>query len=89
MRGANPTLKVAVVDNQIDAALKTLKKQMLRDGLFGEMKRRTAYEKPSVKRSANRPQLGKNGARRCGETEEEGERKNVGGPMSQTHGMPP
>ena len=43
-------LKVEVFDNQIEPALKALKKQMLRDGLFQEMKRRAAYEKPSVQR---------------------------------------
>ena len=43
-------LRVTVFDNQIEAALKTLKKQMLKAGLFQEMKRRVAYEKPSVKR---------------------------------------
>ena len=43
-------LRVTVFDNQIEAALKTLKKQMLKAGLFQEMKRRVAYEKSSVKR---------------------------------------
>jgi small subunit ribosomal protein S21 len=43
-------MKVEVFDNQIEAALKQLKKQMLKDGLFQEMKRRVHYEKPSVKR---------------------------------------
>ena len=43
-------LKIEVVDNQIEGALKALKKQMLKDGVFQEMKRRAAYEKPSVKR---------------------------------------
>jgi small subunit ribosomal protein S21 len=43
-------VKVEVVDNQIEAALKALKKQMLKDGVFQEMKRRAHYEKPSVKR---------------------------------------
>ncbi|PYN86677.1 MAG: 30S ribosomal protein S21 [Candidatus Rokuibacteriota bacterium] len=43
-------MRVTVFDNQIEAALKTLKKQMLKAGLFQEMKRRVAYEKPSVKR---------------------------------------
>ena len=43
-------LRIEVFDNQIEPALKTLKKQMLKDGVFQEMKRRTAYEKPSVKR---------------------------------------
>lgn len=44
------SVKIDVVDNQIEAALKALKKQMQRDGLFQEMKRRAHYEKPSVKR---------------------------------------
>jgi small subunit ribosomal protein S21 len=43
-------VRIPVVDNQIDAALKLLKKQMAREGLFQEMKRRAHYEKPSVKR---------------------------------------
>lgn len=42
--------RVNVVDNQVDAALKQLKKLMLKDGAFQEMKRRAYYEKPSVKR---------------------------------------
>jgi small subunit ribosomal protein S21 len=41
---------IQVVDNQVDKALKVLKKQMQRDGLFSEMKRRASYEKPSEKR---------------------------------------
>ncbi|HVQ78027.1 MAG TPA: 30S ribosomal protein S21 [Candidatus Binatia bacterium] len=43
-------MKVEVFDNQVDAALKTLKKRLLKDGVFQEMKRREHYEKPSVKR---------------------------------------
>jgi small subunit ribosomal protein S21 len=43
-------VKIEVIDNQIEAALKALKKRMQRDGLFQEMKRRAHYEKPSVKR---------------------------------------
>jgi small subunit ribosomal protein S21 len=42
--------RVDVVDNQVDAALKQLKKLMLKEGAFQEMKRRAHYEKPSVKR---------------------------------------
>ena len=42
--------RVEVIDNQVDAALKQLKKQMLKEGAFQEMKRRAHYEKPSVKR---------------------------------------
>lgn len=42
--------RVDVVDNQVEAALKQLKKSMLREGAFQEMKRRAHYEKPSVRR---------------------------------------
>ena len=42
--------RVHVIDNQVDAALKQLKKLMLKEGTFQEMKRRAHYEKPSVKR---------------------------------------
>ena len=43
-------MKIDVRDNQIEPALKALKKLMLKNGLFQEMKQREHYEKPSVKR---------------------------------------
>jgi small subunit ribosomal protein S21 len=43
-------LRIEVFENQIEPALKALKKEMLKGGVFKEMKRRTYYEKPSVKR---------------------------------------
>ena len=52
-------MKDEVFDNQIEAALKTLKKQMQKDGLFQEMKRRAHYEKPSVKRKRKQAQARK------------------------------
>ncbi|HAM56949.1 MAG TPA: 30S ribosomal protein S21 [Candidatus Rokubacteria bacterium] len=52
-------MKVEVFDNQIEAALKTLKKQMQKDGTFQEMKRRAFYEKPSVKRKRKQAQARK------------------------------
>jgi small subunit ribosomal protein S21 len=52
-------LKVEVFDNQIEGALKTLKKQMLKEGLFQEMKRRAHYEKPSVKKKRKAAQARK------------------------------
>jgi small subunit ribosomal protein S21 len=51
--------KVEVNDNQIEAALKTLKKVMIKGGLFQEMKRRVYYEKPSVKRKRKQAQARK------------------------------
>jgi small subunit ribosomal protein S21 len=40
-------LRVFVKDNNIDQALRVLKKKMQREGTFREMKRRRFYEKPS------------------------------------------
>jgi small subunit ribosomal protein S21 len=45
-----PVMRIEVHDNQVESALKTMKKLMLKDGLFKEMKKRAYYEKPSVKR---------------------------------------
>jgi small subunit ribosomal protein S21 len=40
-------LQILVRDNNIDQALRVLKKKMQREGVFREMKRRRFYEKPS------------------------------------------
>ena len=42
---------IIVRDNNIDQALKVLKKKLQREGVFREMKLRGAYEKPSEKRA--------------------------------------
>jgi len=42
-------LQVFVRDNNVDQALRALKKKMQREGVFREMKRRRFYEKPSEK----------------------------------------
>jgi len=47
-------LQIIVRDNNIDQALKALKKKMQREGIFREMKLRGAYEKPSEKRARER-----------------------------------
>ena len=52
-------MRIEVFDNQIEAALKQLKKQMLKEGLYQEMKRRQHYEKPSVKRKRKSAQARK------------------------------
>ena len=41
---------VYVRDNNVDQALRVLKKKMQREGTFREMKRRRHYEKPSERR---------------------------------------
>ena len=45
------TIEVNVKDNNIEQALRTLKKRMQREGLFREMKLRKHYEKPSLRRA--------------------------------------
>jgi small subunit ribosomal protein S21 len=44
-------LQVLVRDNNVDQALRVLKKKMQREGVFREMKQRSAFEKPSEKRA--------------------------------------
>lgn len=44
-------MQVVVRDNNVDQALKALKKKLQREGVFREMKLRNYYEKPSEKRA--------------------------------------
>lgn len=43
-------VEVLVRDNNVDQALRALKKKMQREGIFREMKMRRHYEKPSERR---------------------------------------
>ena len=44
-------MQVIVRDNNVDQALRALKKKMQREGIFREMKLRRHFEKPSEKRA--------------------------------------
>jgi small subunit ribosomal protein S21 len=44
-------MQVMVRDNNVDQALKVLKKKMQREGVFRELKRKRYYEKPSERRA--------------------------------------
>jgi small subunit ribosomal protein S21 len=44
-------VQVLVRDNNVDQALKALKKKMQREGIFREMKLRNYYEKPSERKA--------------------------------------
>ena len=44
-------MQVIVRDNNVDQALRALKKKMQREGVFRELRRRKAYEKPSERRN--------------------------------------
>jgi small subunit ribosomal protein S21 len=50
VKGGRVIVQIFVRDNNVDQALKALKKKMQREGAFREMKRHVSYEKPSEKR---------------------------------------
>jgi small subunit ribosomal protein S21 len=52
--GVRTIVQVIVRDNNVDQALRALKKKMQREGVFREMKLRRAYEKPSERRARER-----------------------------------
>ena len=43
-------MEIRVRGNDIEGALKALKRQLQKDGLFKDIKQRRFYEKPSVKK---------------------------------------
>ncbi|OGP67087.1 MAG: 30S ribosomal protein S21 [Deltaproteobacteria bacterium RBG_13_47_9] len=43
-------MEIKVQNNQIEQAIKFLKRQMMKDGILKELKNRRSYEKPSVKK---------------------------------------
>ena len=44
-------MQVLVRDNNVEQALRVLKKKLQREGVFREMKQRRAYEKPSERKA--------------------------------------
>ena len=50
MKGEH-NVQVVVRDNNVDQALRALKKKMQREGIFREMKLRRSYEKPSERKA--------------------------------------
>ena len=50
-KGEITIVQIVVRDNNVEQALKALKKKMQREGTFREMKRRNHYEKPSEKKA--------------------------------------
>ncbi|MFK7866244.1 MAG: 30S ribosomal protein S21 [Alphaproteobacteria bacterium] len=52
-------MQVVVRDNNVDQALRVLKKKMQREGLFREMKLRRHFEKPSEKKARETAEAGR------------------------------
>lgn len=51
LRRKDERVQVIVRENNVDQALKALKKKLQREGVFREMKLRNFYEKPSEKKA--------------------------------------
>lgn len=51
--------EVKVIDDQLERALKVLKRKLAQDGTFKEIKKRRFYEKPSVKKKRKRQEAQK------------------------------
>ena len=52
--GETANVQVLVRDNNVDQALRALKKKMQREGIFREMKLRRNYEKPSERKACEK-----------------------------------
>ena len=52
-------MEIKVDGNNLEKALKLLKRKLERDGLMGELKKRRYYEKPSVKMKTKRKEAQK------------------------------
>ena len=50
-KGGDDRMQVSVRDNNVDQALRALKKKLQREGVFREMKLKQHFEKPSEKKA--------------------------------------
>ena len=50
-KGSDNHMQVSVRDNNVDQALRALKKKLQREGVFREMKLKQHFEKPSEKKA--------------------------------------
>ena len=59
-------MQVVVRDNNVDQALRALKKKLQREGVFREMKLRNYYEKPSEKKARQKAEAVRRARKLCG-----------------------
>ena len=76
-------VQVVVRDNNVDQALRALKKKMQREGIFREMKLRNYYEKPSEKRAREKAEAIRR-ARKL--ARKKAQREGGGGPAAKPRG---
>jgi small subunit ribosomal protein S21 len=65
-------MQVLVRDNNVDQALRVLKKKMQREGVFREMKQRRSYEKPSERKTREKSEAYSPGAQARSEAGHQG-----------------
>ena len=63
-------VEVLVRNNNVEKAIRQLKKKMLKEGIIKEIKRRQYYEKPSLKRQREH----KENLKRCAKLKKQKER---------------
>ena len=73
-------MQVVVRDNNVDQALRALKKKMQREGIFREMKMRNFFEKPSERRAREKSEAVRR-ARKLARKRAQREGLAAGGPM--------
>src|SRR5262245_17610773 len=78
-------VQVVVRDNNVDQALRALKKKMQREGIFREMKLRNYYEKPSEKRAREKAEAIRR-ARKLARKKAQREGGGAGGPAPKPRG---
>jgi small subunit ribosomal protein S21 len=59
LREREETMKVIVQDNQIEKAIRDLKKKLTKEGFFSEIKERRFYDKPSVQKKKKQAKAAK------------------------------
>ena len=54
------TIEVTVRNNNVEKAMRVLKKKLQKDGLFKELRMRQYYEKPSTKKQRKKKEMIRN-----------------------------
>jgi len=59
LQGVSNFMKVIVYDNQIEKAIRDLKRKLSKEGFFSEIKERRFYDKPSVQKKKKQAKAAK------------------------------
>ncbi len=76
-------MEIRVQSRDVEKALRTLKKKLQLDGLFGELKKRRHYEKPSVKKKNKQMEAEKRRRKLLKRSRQSGSWPRTGRPSSQ------